>query len=399
MGYSVGAERGDVVAMLPNAAHRLAIGELNGQWIRVEEVQRTQKLAGGDSKRITVERPVWVESVRGRGRTAMAAAFRRAAELVEDWIAEHPDSVPPVVLNISDGGWTGEPPMQAVRALEELPTTLGPTLVFNCQLGVDARRGSGAELLFPSSLPEGYSVRTREMFLLSSVLPESMWKEARDRGIDLREGARGVVFNARVAHLVDFLQIGTQTLVAEPDGRSRRSPHTARETPPNPKRHARQPVLKGRIDDSPPRAPESPPSLLVFLCHSSADKPVVRRLERRLRGDGVETWLDEQALVPGQDWDRVIRGAVRKADIVVVCLSRGSVTRAGYVQKEIRHVLDIADEQPDGAIFVIPARIEECDVPDRLSRWHWVDLYRRGGYKRLLAALREAEGRKQKFSE
>ena len=63
------------------------------------------------------------------------------------------------------------------------------------------------------------------------------------------------------------------------------------------------------------------------------------------------------------------------------------------MQKEIRIVLDEADEQPDAAIFLIPVRLEECDVPERLRRWHWVDLYRRGGYNRVLAALREAQGR------
>lgn len=85
--------------------------------------------------------------------------------------------------------------------------------------------------------------------------------------------------------------------------------------------------------------------------------------------------------------------SVRDADIVIVCLSRGSITKSGYVQKEIRHVLDVADEQPEGATFLIPARMEECAVPERLKRWQWVDLYKRGGYQRLLAALRKIEPR------
>ncbi len=131
----------------------------------------------------------------------------------------------------------------------------------------------------------------------------------------------------------------------------------------------------------------------VFLCHSSDDKILVRRLDGRLRRDGIRTWLDERDLIAGQQWEDAIRQAVRDADVVLVCLSRGSVTKSGYVQKEIRIVLDEADEQPDAAIFLIPVRLEECDVPERLRRWHWVDLYRRGGYNRVLAALREAQGR------
>jgi len=135
---------------------------------------------------------------------------------------------------------------------------------------------------------------------------------------------------------------------------------------------------------------ESDPGL-VFLCHSSDDKTAVRRLERKLRADGIRTWIDDRDLIAGQEWDQAIQQAVRAADVVLVCLSTGSVNKSGYLQKEIRLVLDAADEQPDGTLFLIPVKLEACDVPDRIRRWHWVDLYRRGGYKRLLVALRQAE--------
>jgi hypothetical protein len=57
------------------------------------------------------------------------------------------------------------------------------------------------------------------------------------------------------------------------------------------------------------------------------------------------------------------------------------------VQKEIKFALDVADEQPEGAIFIIPVKLEECDVPDRLSHWHWVSLDAIKGYEKLVAAL------------
>lgn len=75
--------------------------------------------------------------------------------------------------------------------------------------------------------------------------------------------------------------------------------------------------------------------LKVFLCHSKDDKAKVRELYRRLVADGFDAWLDEEKLLPGQDWDLEIPNAVRAADVVIVCLSNGSVTKAGYVQNEI----------------------------------------------------------------
>jgi len=127
--------------------------------------------------------------------------------------------------------------------------------------------------------------------------------------------------------------------------------------------------------------------LRVFLCYATGDKSLVRDLYARLRTDKIHPWLDEEELVPGQDWELEILRAVRAADIVVVCLSKGSVTKAGFVQKEIKLALDVADMQPEGTIFLVPVRLEECDVPERLQRWQWVNLFEEQGYARLLRAM------------
>lgn len=134
-----------------------------------------------------------------------------------------------------------------------------------------------------------------------------------------------------------------------------------------------------------PPQPSQP--LRVFLCHSSGDKKSVRALYQRLREDGIEPWFDEENILPGQDWEHEITRAVRTVDAVIVCLSREAVSKIGYVQKEIRFALDKADEQPEGVIFIIPLKLEQCDVPDRLRRWHWVNYFEPQGYERLLRAL------------
>jgi hypothetical protein len=128
--------------------------------------------------------------------------------------------------------------------------------------------------------------------------------------------------------------------------------------------------------------------LKVFLCHASADKLAVRDLYKRLTADGVDAWLDVESLIPGQNWQVEIPKAIRASDVVIVCLSEKSVNKEGYVQKEIKFALDIADEKPEGTIFVVPARLEGCEVPDRLSMYHWVDLFEENGYEMLMRALR-----------
>lgn len=132
----------------------------------------------------------------------------------------------------------------------------------------------------------------------------------------------------------------------------------------------------------------APHPLRIFLCHSSGDKQAVRDLYQQLRTDGFDPWLDEENLLPGQDWQRKIPEAVSTADVVLVCLSRSSISKKGYVQKEIMYALDVADEQPEDTIYLIPLKLEECGIPERLRRWHAVSLYEANGHERLMSALR-----------
>ena len=127
--------------------------------------------------------------------------------------------------------------------------------------------------------------------------------------------------------------------------------------------------------------------LNIFLCHASVDKDRVRPLYRQLLNSGFAPWFDEVSLLPGQDWRQVIDQAIRGSDVVVVCLSNASIGKKGFVQTEIRVALDVADEQPEGKIFIIPTKLEECPAPARLSRLHYVELYKPEGFHNLLRAL------------
>jgi hypothetical protein len=129
--------------------------------------------------------------------------------------------------------------------------------------------------------------------------------------------------------------------------------------------------------------------LQVFLLHARSDEKAVRRLYRRLTKDGAEVWLDQENLFPGQDWQHEIHKAIHGSDIVIVCLSRQFNKQGGYRYEELRIALEKAKSIPDGEIFLIPVRLESCDVPEPLHRWQRVDLFETDGYKKLMSALKE----------
>ncbi len=142
--------------------------------------------------------------------------------------------------------------------------------------------------------------------------------------------------------------------------------------------------------------------LRVFLCHSSNDKPAVRELYQKLRAEPwIQPWLDEEELYPGQDWNMEIEKAVEAADAIIVCLSKNSITKEGYVQRELRIVLDFADYKPEGTLYIIPVRLEECEPPRRLRAWQYADYFegqRERALQRLLVSLkRRADSLDLKF--
>jgi len=126
----------------------------------------------------------------------------------------------------------------------------------------------------------------------------------------------------------------------------------------------------------------------IFLIHAHNDKDTVRKLYQRLIADGINAWLDAERLQPGQDWQNEIRNAILKCDVVLVCLSRGFDRQQGYRHEELKLALEKTKFMPDDEIFIIPVRLEKCEMPESLQHLHRVDLFRPGGYKKLVSVLK-----------
>ncbi len=153
--------------------------------------------------------PIWVEPVHGY-RTPMCEAIAVAGAHVYAWVSEHPDSFPPIVINITDGMVTdspydGAPLRDWAQRLTTIQTSDGQVLLFNIFLSPTP----DGEVLFPATA-RGLPEPGPELFDISSVLPPVMADKARESGRKIDGGARGFGFNADSKMLVTFLKIGTQ---------------------------------------------------------------------------------------------------------------------------------------------------------------------------------------------
>jgi hypothetical protein len=120
------------------------------------------------------------------------------------------------------------------------------------------------------------------------------------------------------------------------------------------------------------------------MCRSDFD-----RASSMIAATGFNPWLDMEALIPGEEWEKRIRDDIRTSDIVLACLSPASLIKVGFVQAEMDFAWEAGRERTDGKSYLIPVLLEPCDIPARLKAWHSVRLFESDGYGKLAAALRE----------
>lgn len=130
--------------------------------------------------------------------------------------------------------------------------------------------------------------------------------------------------------------------------------------------------------------------LLVFISHASEDNLAAKRLSKRLKDDGFDSWLDLDRILPGQDWNLEIEKGLRASGAILLCFSKVSIAKEGYIQREYKRAMRILEEKPEGTIFVIPVRLDDCQMPNFISELQWVDYP--DDYQRLLLSLQTRAG-------
>lgn len=126
----------------------------------------------------------------------------------------------------------------------------------------------------------------------------------------------------------------------------------------------------------------------VFISYSRSDVSSATDIYWFLRNSVCNPWMDIYDLVPGQDWELEINHNIKTADFFIACLSKNSVSKRGYVQKELKEAISVLEQIPDGEIYVIPIRIDDCNVPVSLASKHWLDWSAMNAQETLLKAIK-----------
>jgi hypothetical protein len=115
----------------------------------------------------------------------------------------------------------------------------------------------------------------------------------------------------------------------------------------------------------------------VFLSHSSADKPAVEELARRLAKEGIQAWLDKWNLIPGDPWQPALEKALADSETCAVFV--GPSGFGPWQNEEMRAAIDRRVRDSGRRFRVIPVllpgaeRAERSSLPTFLVATTWVE--------------------------
>lgn len=81
---------------------------------------------------------------------------------------------------------------------------------------------------------------------------------------------------------------------------------------------------------------------MVFLSYAREDQKDAKKIFEDLRKHGVNIWADFDSLIPGSKWKTEIKKAIKESRYFLAVLSNNSVSKKGFVQKEMTMALDLS---------------------------------------------------------
>lgn len=137
-----------------------------------------------------------------------------------------------------------------------------------------------------------------------------------------------------------------------------------------------------------------PEPTVLFLIYAPSDQTKVLSLYDRLRAQGFTPWMDIKDVLPGERRAACIQKAFREADFILACLSKASISERGFAQAQIRDAVAFQNAMLENDIYLIPARLEDCELPEYLRDLQGADLFKDSGWSDLLKAIQIGKERR-----
>lgn len=100
----------------------------------------------------------------------------------------------------------------------------------------------------------------------------------------------------------------------------------------------------------------------VFISYADENQKIAMRLYNDLDMAGANPWMREKDILPGQDQKLLIKEAVKESNFFLAVTSSKALMERGSAQLELRAALDVLEKTPQNQIFIIPVRVDDCEL-------------------------------------
>lgn len=115
----------------------------------------------------------------------------------------------------------------------------------------------------------------------------------------------------------------------------------------------------------------------AFISHASEDKGFVIPFATKLRENGIEAWVDQWEINPGDSLvDKIFNEGLKDADVFLIVLSRTSVEKP-WVKEELNNGMV---QKIQRSCRIIPVVIDDCNVPECLRTTVWQRIHDTSDY-------------------
>ncbi len=92
---------------------------------------------------------------------------------------------------------------------------------------------------------------------------------------------------------------------------------------------------------------------------------------------GVSPWMDKTGIYGGDEWKLMIKKEIESCDYFLALFSEKAMEKEGFFHTEISFALDREKRFRPSRRFIIPARLDECDLSDyeELTKKQIIDLF------------------------
>ena len=123
--------------------------------------------------------------------------------------------------------------------------------------------------------------------------------------------------------------------------------------------------------------------VVIYQVEERTKKKVVE-LCAQLRACNIDVFMFSESMPIVEDHEVEMEERIRSADSVIICYSENFEKGKGYRHQEVDIALNEQKKRPRGNVYLVPIRLDECEVPAYLNRPRLLDYFKKDHFDKIM---------------